>query len=148
MVAAAEDGREPETALSGAILTAAQVNEAAQLIPWAIAAGKETLAALAPSVMAVAMQGDLRANAIIDLAAEELMLHVRALGKRLFVDERAEFPVALAGGLLAKGSLLRKRVEQRIKRAVPGVAVKAGDVNGAQGAVTMAIQSLMLRSVT
>ena len=38
VVAAANDGREPETALTGAILTAAQVNEPAELIAWAAAA--------------------------------------------------------------------------------------------------------------
>src|SRR5665213_3785213 len=57
VVAAAHDGREPETTLTGAILTAAQVNEVEQLIPWAIAADREALAALAPSVLAMAMQG-------------------------------------------------------------------------------------------
>jgi glucosamine kinase len=142
VIASAYDGREPETALAGAILTAAQVNEAEQLIPWAIAADKEMFAAIAPSVIAVAMQGDLRANAIIDMAAEELMLHVRALGKRLFIDERAEFHVALAGGLLAKGSLLRKRVEKRLRSAVPGAIVKADDINGALGAVKLAMRAL------
>lgn len=102
VVAAAHDGREPETALTGAILTAAQVNEVEQLIPWAIAADRETLAALAPSVLAMAMQDDVRANSIVDMAAEELLLHVRALAKRLFVDDRAAFDLALSGGLLQR----------------------------------------------
>ena len=35
VVTAAADGREPETALTGAILTAAQVNETPDLIAWA-----------------------------------------------------------------------------------------------------------------
>jgi glucosamine kinase len=142
VVAAAHDGREPETALTGAILTAAQVNEVEQLIPWAIAASKETFAALAPSVIAIAMQDDMRANTIIDTAVEELMLHVRALGKRLFIDERATFDVAFTGGLLAKGSLIRKRLERRLKTAVPGAVIKAGEVIGARGAVKLAVRSL------
>jgi glucosamine kinase len=142
VIASAHDGREPETALTGAILTAAQVNEVEQLIPWAIAANKEMFAALAPSVIAVAMQGDLRSNAIIDMAVEELMLHVRALGKRLFVDERSEFHVALAGGLLAKGSLLRKRLEKRLRGAVPGAIVRPDEVNGARGALKLALNVL------
>src|ERR671916_3179556 len=37
-VAAAADGREPPTALTGAVLTAAQVNEPSDLIAWAAAA--------------------------------------------------------------------------------------------------------------
>lgn len=140
VVAASHDGREPETALTGAILTAAQVNEVEQLIPWAIAADNETLAALAPSVLAMAMQDDVRANSIVDMAVEELVLHVRALAKRLFVDDRAAFDLALAGGLLHKGSLIRKRLERRLRAAVPGVTVHAEDVDGARGAVKLALR--------
>lgn len=142
VIAAAHDGREPETALTGAILTAAQVNEPDELIPWSIAADKEALGALAPSVIAIAMQGDMRANAIIDVAVEELMLHVRALGKRLFIDERAAFEVALAGGLLRKGSLVRKRLERRLKQAVPGATIKSESIDGARGAVRLARHAL------
>ncbi|MGI9090318.1 MAG: BadF/BadG/BcrA/BcrD ATPase family protein [Gemmatimonadaceae bacterium] len=141
VVAAAHDGREPETALTGAILTAAQVNEPEQLIPWAIAADKESLAALAPSVIAMAMQDDVRANSVVDMAVEELVLHIRALGKRLFVDDRAAFDVAFTGGLLGRGSLLRKRLERRLKTAVPGANVKAVEIDAARGAVKLALRS-------
>src|SRR5216117_211750 len=48
VVAAASDGREPETALTGAILTAAEVSEAAELIRWAANATPAILATLAP----------------------------------------------------------------------------------------------------
>lgn len=138
IVAAAHDGREPETALTGAILTAAQVNEVEQLIPWAIAADRDALAALAPSVMAMAIQDDPRANALVDTAVEELVLHVRALGRRLFMDERAAFNVALTGGLLGKGSLIRKRLERRLKTAVPGATIRTGAVDPARGALQLA----------
>ena len=140
VVAAAHDGREPETTLTGAILTAAQVNEVEQLIPWAIAADRETMAALAPSVFAMAMQDDVRANSIVDMAVEELVLHVRALARQLFVDDRAAFDLALTGGLLHKGSLLRKRLERRLRGAVPGVTVHSEDVDGARGAVKLALR--------
>lgn len=142
VVAAAHDGREPTTALTGAILTAAQVNEPEELIPWAIAANKEMLAALAPTVVAVAKQDDLRANAIIDMAVEELLLHIRALAKRLFIDDRTAFDVAMTGGLLIKGSLIRRRLEKRIKASVLGANIKPEEVIGARGAVAMAIQAL------
>ena len=138
IVAAAHDGREPETALTGAILTAAQVNEVEQLIPWAIAADRDALAALAPSVMGAALQDDSRANTLIDTAVEELVLHIRALGRRLFMDERAAFGVALTGGLLNRGSLVRKRLERRLKTAVPGATIRAGQVDPARGALQLA----------
>ena len=98
------DGREPETALTGAILTAAQINETSDLIGWAANAPPSQLASLAPVVLSVADAGDLRANAIVSLAVEELVLHVRALARQLFGDERAALPIALSGGMLSRGT--------------------------------------------
>ncbi|HMA20545.1 MAG TPA: BadF/BadG/BcrA/BcrD ATPase family protein [Gemmatimonadaceae bacterium] len=139
IVASAADGREPQTALTGAILTAAQVNEPAELIPWGIAATPRELAALAPVVFNVASAGDQRAVALVGFAVEELVLHIRALAVRLFGDDRAAIPVAFSGGLLHKGSYLRKRLEQRLKSAVPGAQVRPVDIIAARGAVKEAL---------
>ena len=140
IVSAAADGREAQTALTGAILTAAEVNEAADLIPWAASASREQIASLAPVVFTVAESGDLRANAVVSLAVEELMLHVRALAQQLFGDERAAVPVALAGGLMSKGTMLRKRLEHRLRAAVPGAQVKQTPIVAARGAVRGALR--------
>jgi glucosamine kinase len=140
VVTAAADGREPETALIGAVLTAAQVNEPQELIAWAAQASPAQLASLAPVVSSVADAGDLRANAILSLAVEELVLHVRTLARELFGDERAATPVAFTGGMLTKGSTLRKRLEHRLKSAVPGAQLRVGEVNPARGAVRSALR--------
>jgi glucosamine kinase len=140
VVTAAADGREPETALVGAILTAAQVNEPRELIAWAAQATPAQLASLAPVVSSVAEAGDLRANSIISLAVEELVLHVRTLARQLFGDERAATPVALTGGMLTKGTTLRKRLEHRLRSAVPGAQLRAGEVSPARGAVRSALR--------
>jgi len=142
VVTAAADGREPETALTGAILTAAQVNETADLIGWAANAPPGQLATLAPVVLSVADAGDLRANALVTLAVEELTLHVRALARQLFGDERAALPVALSGGMLQRGTVLRKRLEHRLKSAVPGAQVGTEPVIPARGAVRAALRIL------
>jgi glucosamine kinase len=142
VVSAAADGREPETALTGAILTAAEVSETNDLIRWASTATPAALASLAPVVMSVADGGDLRANAIVSMAVEELALHVRALARQLFSDERASVPVALTGGLLRKGSSFRKRLEHRLKSAVPGAQLHVGEVDAARGAMRMALAHL------
>lgn len=139
IVASAADGREPETALSTAILTAAQVNEPQELIPWGIAAAPRELAALAPVVFNVASAGDARAGALVGLAVEELVLHIRALALKLFGDDRAAIPVAFSGGLLHKGSFIRKKLEQRLKSAVPGAQVRAPEIIAARGAVKAAL---------
>lgn len=142
IITAAHDGREPETTLTGAVLTAAQVNEVADLIPWAAAARPADLATLAPIVMAVAATGDLRANSLISMAVEELTLHARTLARQLFVDERASIPLALGGGLLDKGSLLRKRLVQRLKHATPGATIRDENVVPVRGAVRAALRLL------
>jgi glucosamine kinase len=140
VVTASADGREPETALIGAVLTAAQVNEPHELIAWAAQATPAQLASLAPVVSSVADAGDLRANAIISLAVEELVLHVRTLARELFGDERAATPVAFTGGMLTKGTTLRKRLEHRLKSAVPGAQIRPVEVNAARGAVRSALR--------
>jgi glucosamine kinase len=140
VVAAAADGREPETALTGAILTAVEVDETMDLIGWAADATPAQFATLAPVVVAVAESGDLRANAVLTLAVEELVLHARALARKLFADERAALPLALTGGMLARGSTLRKRLEHRLKSAVPGAQVKSEVVIPARGAVRAALR--------
>ena len=138
VITAAQDGREPETALGGAVLTALELDSLEDLIPWAAVATPGTFATLAPVIGQVAATGDLRANALISLCVEELTLHVRTLARRCFTDERAAVPVALSGGLLSKGSLVRKRLEQRMKSAVPGATVRSEDVDAARGAVRRA----------
>ena len=49
VVTASADGREPETALVGAILTAAQVNEPRELVAWASHATPALFASLVPA---------------------------------------------------------------------------------------------------
>ena len=141
IVTAAADGREPETALTGAVLTATESSEVADLVAWAATATPNALAALAPVVVQVADTGDQRANSLLDLATEELTLHVRALARQLFTDERAAIPIAVSGGLLARGGL-RKRLTQRLKHAVPGAQLATADVVPARGAVRAALHFL------
>lgn len=142
IVTASFDEREPSTALVGAVLTAAQVNDVHGLVAWAAAATPADLAALAPVVASVADAGDLRANSLLSMASEELVLHVRTLARQLFGDERASVPVAFAGGLLSPGAALRKRVEHRMKTAVPGAQLRSEEVVPVRGAVRGALRYL------
>lgn len=145
IVAAASDGREPETALTGSILTAAVVDSPEALIPWAAQATAADLAALAPAVIHCADAGDARAETLVAFAVEELVIHVRTLARHLFVDERAATPVAVVGGLLSRGSF-RARFERRLVTAVPGALLKAGDVVPARGAVRHALRYLTVET--
>lgn len=145
IVAAAADGREPETALLPAVLTALELESSDGLVQWAAHADPAALAKLASTVITVAATGDLRANSLLALAAEELVTHVRALSRQLFSDERAAIPVALAGGLMDKGSFLRKMVEHRLKSAVPGAVVRSEPVVPVRGAVRLALGAAKAR---
>lgn len=144
IVAASSDGREPPTALLFPILAATQCEDIQDLIPWAATADARAYAALAPVVFSTAAAGDPRANALVTLAAEELVLHVRALARQLFTDERAAVTVALSGGLMERGSPLRKRLEQRLKSAVPGAQLRSEEVLPARGAFRAAARRIHL----
>ena len=144
IVAASSDGREPATGPALPYSRRNPCEDVQDLIQWAAAADARAFASLVPAVFSTASSGDPRASALVTLAAEELVLHIRALAKQLFVDERAAVPVALSGGLMQKGSLLRKRLEQRLKSAVPGAQVRADDVLPARGALRAAARRIHL----
>ena len=144
IVAASSDGREPPTALLFPILAATECEDVQDLIPWAAAADARAFASLVPVVFSTAAAGDARASALLTLAAEELVLHVRALSRQLFTDERAAVAVALSGGLMERGSPLRKRLEQRLKSAVPGAQVRSEEVLPARGALRAAARRIHL----
>jgi glucosamine kinase len=142
VITGSADGREPATALLGVVLTHLQMESADELVAWAATENPGQLAQLANVVMTVAATGDLRANSICTLACEELVIHVRTLARQLFTDERAAVPVALAGGLFERASFLRAIVETRLKSAVPGTVLHAGEVVPARGAVRNALRML------
>jgi glucosamine kinase len=144
IVAASSDGREPATALLFPILAATGCEDVEDLIPWAAAADARAFATLVPVVFSTAAAGDQRASALITLAAEELVLHVRALARQLFTDERAAVAVALSGGLMDRGSPFRKRLEQRLKSAVPGANLRSEEVLPARGALRAAARRIHL----
>ena len=142
IVTAASDGREPETALLGVLLTQLELESPEELIAWAAGASVARLAQLSGPVMTVAANGDLRANSLCAMACEELVVHVRTLARQLFTDERASLPVGLAGGLMTRGSYMRKLVEMRLKSAVPGMQLRTEEVVPARGAVRIALRML------
>jgi glucosamine kinase len=145
VAAASHDGREPESALTEAITSALSLESLEQLIPWAASATPADFGKLAPVVLEVAATGDLRANSLVTLAVEELALHVRTLARKLFSDERAAFRLAMHGGLLAPKSLLRRRLEQRLKSIAPGASILTERVVPERGAVRFAMREAGVR---
>lgn len=95
-----------------------------------------------------ASKGDIRANSLVGFAVEELVLHIRALALKLFGDDGAAVPVAFSGGLLQKGSHLRKILEQQLKSAVPGAVVRAAEIIPARGAISVGVAHLGSHAAT
>jgi len=103
----AVDGRGPATSLEGALLDALGIAEPIELIPW-LYGGEPPIAqvaALAPVVLRAAEADDAAAREIVTRAAQELALAVRAVQRRLALDDAA---IVLGGGLLASASVLRQ----------------------------------------
>jgi N-acetylglucosamine kinase-like BadF-type ATPase len=83
------------------------------------------IAALAPSIVAFAGKGNRVATKIVQSAAGELADLVKsATAQAQLLD--ASPPVALAGGLLAKNSLLTFLLETRIVGDIPGATIVRG----------------------
>ncbi|MHB1192772.1 MAG: N-acetylglucosamine kinase [Longimicrobiales bacterium] len=105
-----DDGRAPVTGLPAAILAFLKLERTQDLIPWAAAAAKKDVAALAPTVGEAAAAGDPAAVEIVARAVRDMEAHAAALRERLG-PWRAAPPVAFTGGLLQRGRPLRAPLE-------------------------------------
>jgi N-acetylglucosamine kinase-like BadF-type ATPase len=105
---------------------------------WASAASPSDVAALAPLVLDAAKERDAVARRLVREGAELLAQHVNVLAKRL--PGRESVPVAFGGGLLSKRRDYRLKVTTRLKRLVPGVTILRTPVDGAAGAVRLAMR--------
>lgn len=126
----AYDGRGEPTSLLPTIMRRLLLDSADELIHWAAAATKAEIAALAPTVIDAAAAGDPVARRCRDLAAHELVEHLRTLASTL--APWSEPPLlALAGGLIAPGRPLRPAVISRIQAADTMDDSEAGNPFGA-----------------
>lgn len=135
-VGKAADGRGPGTALSSAITTAVGATTLGDLIRWAASADRPAVAALARTVAETAQHGDPVARTLVEVAAEELALHVTALLHRF--PEHGHVPVAFSGGLLTPGSAVRAALVGVLEAEVPSVEIAQATVDAPLGAVALA----------
>jgi N-acetylglucosamine kinase-like BadF-type ATPase len=115
-VTAALDGRGPRTSLVEILTQRLGVEDPAGLRDRCYPAPPVAeVAGLAEAVLA-ASDGDAVAGRLVDAAAGELALLVETCADRLFRSAEP-VPLVLAGGLMASGSPLRRRVLQRLHQA-------------------------------
>lgn len=130
----AHDGRGPATGLTGTILGRTGVDSPEGLVTWSARADKAEIAALAPCVLEAAEAGDDVASSLVRTAATDLAAHVDAIHERL-----APWPetptLAVAGGLLANGKLLREKTIAAVRAPV---RILDRAVDAARGAAAIA----------
>lgn len=131
-----EDGRAPVTGLGAAILAFLKLERTQDLIPWAAAAAKKEVAALAPTVGAAALAGDAAAQEIVARAVLDLEAHAVALREKLG-PWRKPPTVAFTGGLLHHGRPLRVPLKAALE--VGGFAVLDREPDPAMGAARLAL---------
>lgn len=115
-IARAADGRDAATALTRTITSRLQVDDPRALLAALEKAGnvRGAIASLADAVEAAARQGDSVALQIVDAASQELAHMVATLSGQLNLS--AEFPLALAGGVICGSQLLRDKLAEQLKR--------------------------------
>jgi N-acetylmuramic acid 6-phosphate etherase len=136
--ARAADGRAAATPLTDRLLAACGLTRPDELVGVVYRGGdRATLAALAPVVLEAADSGDAVAREIVSTAAAELAAAAAAAARSLGLG--AQFPIALAGGLLASCTGYRTRflaaVAERGLQADPVTIV----TEPAEGAVRLAL---------
>lgn len=98
----ADDGRGPRTALTDAVLQMDYLRDREHIVQWLYQDGHSRtrdIAKLVPVVLEHAKAGDLIAQKIVETAARDLALHVRAVIQNLGMEK---LPVAFAGGVLSE----------------------------------------------
>lgn len=139
LVARQADGRSGRTRLQGAVLEFLHLAAVDDLIPWAGAATKTRVAALAPVVAAAAAAGDAAAGEILVQAVADLEAHVLAVHERLGPWSTPP-RVALSGGLLRPGRPLRRPLEEAL--APHRLHPLERDLDPALGAARLALARL------
>ncbi|MBT4914653.1 MAG: hypothetical protein HOI62_04840 [Gemmatimonadales bacterium] len=138
-VAAAADGRGPETELTGKALVHSSGQEPGDLIAWAASASKSDIAALAPAVTEVADAGDGVAERILSEAVEELVGHI-TVGVERSGPWQSRPTLCVWGGLVWKGGPLHRRLNGAVRQLAVDLASR--ELDPPAGAARMALSEL------
>ena len=130
------DGREPETDLTGALLSETGTAGPRELADWAVGASKGEIAALSLAVARVSKTGDVVAARVIHRAMGAVREHLEAvLARTGGWGTRPE--VAFVGGLVRGGGVLREVVAEVAVEV--GYEVRLDEVVPERGALGRAV---------
>jgi N-acetylglucosamine kinase-like BadF-type ATPase len=130
------EGRNPPTELTDRLFRALAAKSVDEVFEWSKHATKREIAALAPFVIEEANRGDTAAGEIVARAVDGLVQHANVLTNAAGMQRPPE--IALVGGLVEPGGLLRQRTLDALERA--SFRAHAGRVFPARGAVLMALE--------
>lgn len=97
------------------------------------------IASVAPLVLNAAESNDEAALRIIDEESEELILHIKAMIKKI---NQHVFNLAFIGGIISSENIYSKTLKMKIKEQLPSVNLKLPDFPPEMGAVLMAKELL------
>lgn len=132
------EGRGPATALTDSLFEALGASSVLELFEWSETATKANIASVAPRVVEQADRGDSQATKIVSETVDALVKHAEALRGQVPV-EGSPPAVALVGGLVEPGGILRERVVDAL--AAAGFRALPEAVDPARGAVSMGLAS-------
>ncbi|XP_042438460.1 N-acetyl-D-glucosamine kinase-like isoform X1 [Zingiber officinale] len=140
----AHDGRGPQTKLTKSMLDMLQLSSPDELIGWTYADSSwARIAALVPTVVSTAEDGDEVANKILCDSVQELADSIIAVVKRLRLcgeDGKETFPLVMVGGVLEANKRwdIGKEVVKCISKVFPGALPIRPEVEPAVGAALVA----------
>jgi len=124
--------------LGVSMLNALTFNEAEQLIPWSVHAGKTEIAGLAISVFATAAKGDRLAKKVLSDTAAMLAEDAIGCARQLTGGDGGEVEFILNGSVLLKNPALLKDVSRRIRQGWSGARISPLKKASVCGALVLA----------
>lgn len=141
-----EDGRGPATLLTERIRQRFMLNAMPDVLNLVHGSPaplqRQDIAALVPTVIQVAAEGDKVAQNLVRTAAQELGISVSAVLQRLSWPQGAEIPVAGIGSMFEAGSILIEPLTKAIQANVPQAKLVKPLHTPSYGAVLLALRSI------
>lgn len=137
------DGRDTPTMLTKLMADAMKVSPDNEIVAevYKNYSEKSKMASLSHIVNEAAELGDSAAYAIMNQAAEEILISISSVVKRLSI-EKEPFPVIVSGGLLLNSRILKELFIEKTYNAFPNAEVRELSKDPAWGAVEIAFELL------
>jgi len=138
------DGRGPKTRLEKSIYKHYKIKNARELLPIVYHPnyGKHQIGQLALYVETDALKGDKIAKQICKESADELLLSVKAVTKKLGFKKSYQLSIVLIGGVIQRNPIVQRRFKKRVKELFPQVRFILPKVKPAMGGIRLAISTI------